>query len=124
MAAAYKLITVVLPQGAGQPLLRQLFERGVTTASFSTARAPFVEVHTRGGLARTHAYSVEKDVVEALVPEERADDTFTFIYEAAGIGVASGGFMFQGPVSAASAFTVPADLPRQDRKSTRLNSSH
>jgi hypothetical protein len=109
---SHKLITAVVPQGGGLALLKQLYEKQVLTAVFSTARAPFSVARRKGGITRIENYSVEKDVVEAVVPEERADEIFAFIHEAAGIGSAHGGFMFQGPVLRPSAFVLPQDLPR------------
>ena len=108
----HKLITVILPRGKGLDLLKQLYDRNVLRAAFGTARAPFTIVKKMGGISRTETYSVEKDVVEVLVAPDQADETFRFLYEAAGIGHAHGSFMFQGPVSRASEFALPTDMPR------------
>jgi hypothetical protein len=109
---AHKLITVILPQGKGMDLLKQLYDRKVLRAAFGTARAPFTIAKKTGGISRTVTYSVEKDVVEVVVDAGQADEVFAFLYDAAGIAHAHGGFMFQGPVSRASEFALPADLPR------------
>lgn len=107
-----KLITVILPQGRGLSMLKDLAAREVIRAAFGTARAPFTVVKKKGGISRTESYSVEKDIVQVLVGEEGADEVFAWIYHAAGIGRAHGSFMFQAPVARASEFTLPADLPR------------
>jgi hypothetical protein len=111
-AEGIKLITVILPQGEGMPLLQALYERKQLRASLGTARAPVTTVRRRGGIARTHHHSVEKDIVQVVVGVEDADGVFELLYEKAGIGERYGGFMFQGSVAKASPFTLPEGLPR------------
>ena len=108
----HKLITVVLTQGQGMGLLKQLHDRALLQAAFGTARAPFAVTRKKGGISRTEYYSVEKDIVQVLVSAAEADEVFAFLHDAAGIGRTHGGFMFQGPVSHATAFSLPADVPR------------
>jgi hypothetical protein len=112
LASAHKVITVIVPQGRGMELLEQLHARNVLRAGLSTARAPFAVVKRTGGIARTESFSVEKDVLTVLVGEDEADAAFAFLHEAAGIGEAPGGFIFQGPAGRASDLVLPADLPR------------
>lgn len=107
----HKQITVILPQGQGMALLEQLYARGVLRAALGTARAPFTVVKRKGGISRTHSYSVEKDILNVVVPAEEADELFRFLHAAARIGDSHGGFMYQGPVAQASAFVLPSDLP-------------
>jgi hypothetical protein len=102
---------VILPLGQGVALLEQLHARGVQRAALGTARAPFTVMKRKGGISRTHSYSVEKDILTVVVLAEEADEMFGFLHGAAGIGAAHGGFMYQGPVSQGSAFALPADLP-------------
>jgi hypothetical protein len=107
----HKQITVIVPQGQGIPLLEQLHARGVLRAALGSARAPFTVVKRKGGISRTYSYSVEKDILDVVVLAEEADELFRFLHGAARIGEAHGGFMYQGPVTQASAFVLPADLP-------------
>jgi hypothetical protein len=111
MADDPKLITVILPQGQGRPLLQDLFERKQLRASLGTARAPVTTVSRRGGLARTQRYSVEKDILQVVVAAGDAADVFAFLHERAGIGERYGGFMYQGSLSRAGVFTLPDGLP-------------
>lgn len=107
-----KTITVIVPQGQGMALLEQVHARGVLRAGLGTARAPFAVVKRKGGISRTEYYSVEKDVLTVVVAEREADPLFAFLHGAARIGEAHGGFIFQGPASQASDFTLPKDLPQ------------
>ena len=94
------------------PLLEQLHARGVLRAGLGTARAPFAVVKRKGGIARTEYFSVEKDVLNVVVAEAEADGLFALLHEAARIGEAHGGFIFQGTAGQASDFTLPKDLPQ------------
>jgi hypothetical protein len=112
VAAAHKVITVIVPLGHGMALLEQLHARGVLRAGLGTARAPFAVVKRTGGIARTEYFSVEKDVLNVVVGEGEADALFAHLYDAAHIGEAHGGFIFQAPAAGASDFMLPANLPQ------------
>jgi hypothetical protein len=116
-----KLITVIVPQGWGMPLLQALYERRVLRAALGTARAPSTYTKGSGALARTVRLSVEKDVLHVVAPAEGADEIFTFLYDSAGIGEAPGGFMFMGALSQASEFTL--DLKPGPGEVTRSSAS-
>ena len=111
-AEGAKLITVIVPQGQGMPLLQVLYERTQLRASLGTARAPVTTVSRRGGIARTHHYSVEKDIVQVVVGVEDAPAVFALLYEKSGMGERHGGFMFQGSVAKATPFALPEGLPQ------------
>ena len=107
-----KLITVIVPQGQGMPLLEALYERKLLRASLGTARAPVTTVKRRSGIASTHHHSIEKDIVQVVVEPADASEVFAFLYDRAGIGERYGGFMFQGSLSQASPFSLPEGLPQ------------
>ena len=111
MAQEDRFLTVIVPQGKGAALLRLLNERGVDRASLGTARAPLVATTKVVGISRTVHLSVEKDILTAVVPGERAEEVFGLVHEAAEIADEPGGFMFMGRVSKASPFSLPTDLP-------------
>jgi hypothetical protein len=111
-AEGAKLITVIVPQGQGMALLHALYERKQLRASLGTARAPVTTVRRRGGIARTHNHSVEKDIVQVVVGVEDAGGVFELLYDKAGIGERYGGFMFQGSVARVSPFGLPEGLPQ------------
>src|SRR5262245_52489354 len=107
---AEKLITVILPQGRGMPILQALYERTLLRAALGAARAPVDEVRRRGGTVRPKRHWVEKDVLQVIVPADQAEEAFALIHETAGVGEAPGSFMFLGPLVRCSAFALPADL--------------
>lgn len=105
-----KLITVIVPQGKGMALLHALYEKKMLRAALGTARAPFTQVKRTGGLPRTVRHSVEKDILTVVVPAEKADEAFGFLFDIANVGAQHGGFMFQGSLARASDFKLPDDL--------------
>ena len=56
---------------------------------------------------------IEVDVFDVIVDAERADEIFSFIYEKAGIGEGTHGFMVQSNLARATKFSLP-DLPEED----------
>lgn len=103
-----KLICCILQRGAGVKLLRALHEeRGIASATLQHARGESAARAQAGA-----APAVEKDLVAIVVPAERADETFSFVYERGDIGGAEGGFMYMANLGAAAAFVLP-DLPME-----------
>jgi hypothetical protein len=105
-----RLVTVIVPQGRGMTLMQALHDRQLLRAALSSARAPFTYVKRSGGFPRMVRHSVEKDVLNVVVPAELAEEVFAFLHERAGMGESPGGFMFMGLLSQASAFSLPPDL--------------
>lgn len=105
-----KFITVIVPQGKGMALLHALYEKKMLRAALGTARAPFTYLRRTGGMARTVRHSVEKDILTVLVPAEKADEVFGFLFDIANVGAEHGGFMFQGSLARASDFKLPDDV--------------
>jgi hypothetical protein len=100
-----KLITVIVPQGGGMPLLRALHERGTRRAALGGARAPSTYTRGAGVLARTVRMSVEKDVLQVVVTEEEEEEIFNLLVSLAQIAETPGGFAHVGRVTRATAFT-------------------
>jgi hypothetical protein len=111
--AGEKLITVIVPQGEGMALLEALYARGELRATLSSARAPFTYVRRWFGVPRTVRHSVEKDVLSVVASGAASEELFLFLHGEAGIGERPGGFLFMGPLHAAGAFALPADLGEQ-----------
>lgn len=101
-----RLITVVVPQGTGQPLLHFLSERQVIRAALGSARAPLVRTRGSGAFARTIHSSVEKDILQVVVSRHEADEIFELLMERAQIAETPGGFMYMGLISRASSFAL------------------
>jgi len=106
-----RVLTVVVPHGQGAALLELLSERGIQRAALGSARAPATYTTRTAGMARTVNVSVEKDILTAVLPAERADEVFALVHETAGIGARPGGFMFMGRAAKASPFALP-DSPK------------
>jgi hypothetical protein len=101
-----KLITVIVPQGRGMPLLQALYERQVLRAALSSARAPMTYVRGSGALARTARSSVEKDIVQVVVSQEEAEAVFELLLERAQIADTPGGFMYMGGLARVTPFAL------------------
>lgn len=94
-----RAIVCVLPRGAARPVLEALAkEKGITAASLHSARgAAFAGRARRSGMGR----EVEKDILTAFAPEERADEIFAYLYERAGIAASPQAFLYMEKTGAA-----------------------
>jgi len=100
-----KLISVILPRGEGQELVRALKDEcGVVAANVATGR---------GVSERRKVIAREVDILTVVVPEAQAGDIFAFLYERAKIPEERGRFMFQSALGAASHYELP-DLPMEE----------
>ena len=103
-----KLITSYLPKGTGLDLVKALKnETGLSTGNVTSCRGTGTSSNTSFG------DWVEVDVFDVIVDAERADEIFSFIYEKAGIGEGTHGFMVQSNLARATKFSLP-DLPEED----------
>jgi hypothetical protein len=104
-----RLITCVVPPGAGAELLRRLQAEHGIVATFSAGARSF-------GFDAGPESAVACEVVNAVVPADRADALFDFASEAAGIGTPGGGFLYQSALYGVSRFelSVPEPLAEPD----------
>ena len=102
-----KTITCFCPAGRAQAVLDRLRkEKGVVSASAHHARgAGLATRNTKGRL-----FFLEKEIVTALVPADRADEIFEFLYFAAGIDERHAGMVLMGGILCGELMTLP-DLP-------------
>lgn len=103
-----KLLTCILPHGRALPVLEALKEElEILTATMhharGTGRMTPMAWRGVGGVA-------EKDVITVVVPADRADEVFGFIYERAGIDRPHGGILYQQPLWKSTEFQLP-ELP-------------
>lgn len=105
-----RLIGAILPHGVAAGVLRRLREeKGIHRADVT------------GGRGLDHLFQfappgagdeIAVEILSAVVPAERADDVFEFIFDAAGVDRPEGGVVFQYALHGASPFVLP-DLPEE-----------
>ena len=103
--APSKMITCVLPKGSSRPVLTALKdEQGIVSANVNYARGTGRMTHRAmsKGMSQT-----EKEILTVVVPTERAEELFAFIYETADIGRPHGGLMYQTDLTVSSVFELP-----------------
>ena len=101
----------MLPKGKARGLLKNLkAEQGIVTADVHSARGALLQFGADAGQEQT----VEKDILQVVVPAALANEVFTFIYHQAGIGEEAGnGFMFQGDLLGSIPYLLP-DLSEEE----------
>lgn len=105
-----RVIHCILPSGRGYGLLARLKqERGI--ASGFTHHARGGGISTRKG--RESFYYLEKEVVTVLVPEDRADELFEFIYYASGVNEPHAGMVLMEKASVGVPISLPEGLPEE-----------
>jgi hypothetical protein len=104
----YKTITCFLPAGRAQGVLDRLRkEKGIPSA---------FAYHARGaGLATRRDKSrpeyVEREMITALVPDERADEIFRFIFFASGINEPHAGMVLMTTAPCAEMLCLSDEIP-------------
>lgn len=102
-----RLITCVLPKGAGKPVLEALHNRGVTTANLCFARGSSIgDLIEKSGLPLQE----EKEILTVAVSKKDADEIFEFVAETAQVDRPGGGIVYMGELRKSVPFVLP-DLP-------------
>ena len=112
---ACKLISCVLPDdGTEKKLLRALRDEKhiiransvscLGLADLSDARTKFGEL-PQPTLVRK---------IDVVVPEDKADELYDYIYEKANIGRPQGGVIWQAALTLTSPFALPQDVPVEE----------
>lgn len=102
-----RLITCVLPKGAGKPVLEALHNRGVTTANLCFARGSIIgDPVDKNGLQPQD----EKEIVMVITSKKEADEIFAFVAETAQVDRPGGGIVYMGELRKSVPFVLP-DLP-------------
>jgi hypothetical protein len=107
-----KLIRCILPVGKALPLLEILKnDKGIISANINFASG--LSVGTAIFLKKKYEVRIEKEILDVVVPEDRADELFVFIFENAKIGEERGGFMYMKNLQMSVPFVLP-DMPEAD----------
>ncbi|MDX1582505.1 MAG: P-II family nitrogen regulator [Thermoanaerobaculia bacterium] len=110
-AAPSKLISCILPPGIAYDVLEALkSEKEITEANVNNARG--MGHLTPLAHRRRIGSETEKEILTVIVPAERADELFAFIFERAEIGRPHGGIIFMNDLVRATPFVLP-DLPEE-----------
>ena len=106
-----KLITSIMPKGAGRKVLVGLRkDHGINTGNINMARgAGMYNPMARRGIGE----QTEKEMLTVVVPEEKADEIFAYIYELAEIGEPHHGIIFQSDLLHASNYQVPDNIEEE-----------
>ncbi len=105
-----KLITCILPKGVALGVAARLkSEYDLMSADIKSARGvgKITPLAYRGIGGQS-----EKEILTVVVPEESADEIFTFIYEVAEINRPHGGLIYVYSLQQASRYEIPA-LPEE-----------
>lgn len=102
-----KLITAILPKGVSLNVISRLKEeKGVMTANFVYALGigkMTAETVRSAGVER------EREILSVVVDEERGEEIYEYVYDAAGMNKPHGGFMFmRGMLS--SEYVLPENI--------------
>lgn len=110
MSGAARIITCIVALGQGRRLLEMLRrEEDVTSAHLHHARG--IGRATRAGRSGV-ASGTERDVVQAVVDEARAERVFERLYRESGIADAPGALLYEARLDAATHWRLP-DLPEE-----------
>lgn len=104
------MISCVLPHGIALDVLQKLKdEKGIIEASVNNARGmgKLTPLAHRGVGEES-----EKEIMSVVVPAERADELFEYIYEVAQIDRPHGGIIYVHALSRVTPFVLP-DLPEE-----------
>ena len=105
-----KLIRCILPKGKALPVIQALKdELGIIKAYFNFARGTGRITHRD---YRSSVTQTEKEVLSVIVAADKADETFAFIYDTAGIGEPHGGIMYQCALGGSTEYLLP-DVPEE-----------
>ena len=105
-----KLITCILPCGIALGVMEKLkAEKNIITANVHYARGmgKLTPLAHRGVGEQS-----EKEILQVVVPEERSDEIFDYIYITADINRPHGGIIYLSTLQMATPFVLP-DVPQE-----------
>lgn len=106
-----KLITSIMPKGTGRQVLVGLRrDHGINTGNINMARgAGMYNPLVRRGIGE----QTEKEMLTVVVPAEKADEIFEYIYHLADIGEPHHGIIFQSDLVCASPYVMPEGVAEE-----------
>ena len=106
-----KLITCIIPKGAGRKVLLGLRQdHAINTSNLNMARgAGMYNPLAKRGIGE----QTEKEIVTVVVPMEKAEEIFEYIYFLAEIGEPHKGIIFQSDLICASPYTMPEGIAEE-----------
>ncbi len=108
MFSEKRLIQAILPMGAALPVVKALREDlKIDAANINFARGVGRFVRWAD---RRLGDDEQKEILNVVVPTERADEIFNWLYEFADIDRPQGGIIYMARLTHASAFSIPEDL--------------
>ena len=103
VATPYKAITCFCPAGRGQRVLEELRnEMGINCAYVHHARGVGV-----GRVDKKKIFYIEREIITVLVPVDRADEIFRFLYFATGINEPHAGMIVMEKTTRLMPFVEP-----------------
>ncbi|MCP5277446.1 MAG: hypothetical protein H6935_03685 [Thiobacillus sp.] len=103
----YKVIHCLLPSGRAVEALERLRqEKGIADVFHHHARGGGIS--TRKG--RESFHYIEREIATVLVPEERADEIFEFLYFATGVNQPHSGMVLMEKTVMARPIVLPPDM--------------
>ena len=102
-----RLLCCMMPHGTGLPLLERIFHQlGITRVDLHSARGFFIGADPRGLFSR-----IERDVLQVVVEEERAEELFDWLYREAHVGTQEGRFLYMARLGHATGYAMPPGVP-------------
>lgn len=99
-----RLIGAILPRGVAAEVVRRLREeKNIQRADVGGARGLD---HLLQFAPHGTAEEIAVEILSAVVPADRAEEVFDFVFEAAGVDRPDGGIVFQHALSGASPFVL------------------
>jgi nitrogen regulatory protein PII len=92
-----KQITCISPLRRGLDVIKKLQDAGIYTANRSSTK----------GSSVNSIEDIEMEVIDVIVPEERAEDIFEFLYKVLDIGKPHHGLIYQTKVRKISNYRLP-----------------
>jgi len=108
----FKVIHCLLPAGAATGVMERLYaEKGIAGSFHHHARGGGIS--TRKG--RESFHFVEREIATVLVPEERADEIFEFLYFATGANQPHAGMILMEKTLLAKSLVLPKEAAEAKR---------